>query len=58
MDFFPIQFHARVLEKLASAGIEISSIDGLQEVFEDVPSPLMDLKLGTSRRDSTRKPSD
>ena len=33
------RLHARVREKLASAGIEISSIDGLQEVFEEVPSP-------------------
>ena len=34
-----LRLHARVRERLASAGIEISSIDGLQEVFEDVPSP-------------------
>lgn len=33
------QPHARVRERLASTSIEISSIDGLQEVFEDVPRP-------------------
>ena len=33
----PLQ--ARVCEKLASAGIEPNSVEGLQKVFENIPIP-------------------
>ena len=38
------QLHARVREKLASAGIELNSVEGLQEVFQNVPSPFEGLE--------------
>ena len=35
--------HTRVREKLASAGIELNSVEGVQEVFQNVPSPFEDI---------------
>lgn len=33
------QLNARVRERLANAGVDVDSVEGLQEVFHDLPSP-------------------
>ena len=38
------RLNARVSEKLASSGIDVDSIEGLQEVFQDFPSPFQGLE--------------
>ena len=47
---------AKVCDKLASAGIELTSVEGLQEVFQNVPSPFEGgLRQYLSRRSSIVK---
>ena len=38
------RLYARVRETLASSGVDVCSIDGLQEVFEEVPHPFEGLE--------------
>lgn len=38
------RLYARVHEKLASSGIELNSVEGLQDVFQNVPSPFEGLE--------------
>ena len=36
--------NSRIREVLSSGGIDLNSIDGLNEVFEDVPNPFVGLE--------------
>ena len=38
------QLSARVRERLASSGVDEEKIEGLQEVFQDIPSPFEGLE--------------
>ena len=38
------QLHARIRAKLASIGIDVNDIEGLNEVFRDVPNPFEGLE--------------
>ena len=38
------RLNARVRERLSSTGIDVEAIDGLDQVFEDVPHPFEGLK--------------